>query len=271
MSAKSSKGKNKTNNKNSLAIAVYFGIGVGLIILISIIFKGIDLIRESKFDTRHRLSVAIVGGRGTHVLSISPSEGTMFRLDVDGLMDEAKLRELSIPIDAYIKINEDYKMEDIDPKSEFSKVLLKMGKIKTDLSFVDLIRLAIYSGGINSDKVDEKSVKSENIAEVDDIASVYFKDPKIFSEKINIEITNTTNVSGLGNKLAKYITNLGGIVILVNSSTKTIEKSKIIFRDESNTVKRLSKVLGIPLEKGEGSDLADVIIVIGEDKKNLFN
>lgn len=262
--------KNKKKSKNSLVIAVYFGIAVGLIILISLIFKGIDLFRDSKFDTKHRLSVAIVGGDGTQVLSINPSDRTMFRLDVKGLKDESKLRQLSVPIDAYIKVSPDYKIDDVSPKSEFSKILFKLGKIKTDLSFIDLIRLTVYSGGINSDKIDEQKVKVGDIARIDDISSMFFKDPEISSEKVNIEITNTTDISGLGNKLAKYIANLGGVVILVNSSSKAVEKSKIIYRDESDTVKRLSKILDIPLEKGQGSDLADVIIILGEDKKGLF-
>lgn len=261
----------RKKSKNNLTIAVFFGMGVGLIILTSLILKGIDLFRDSKFDTRHRLSVAIIRVDGTHVLSISPSEGTMFRLDVKGLTDEDKLKDLSVPIDAYIKVSPDYKIEDTAPKSEFSKLLFKLGKIKTDLSFIDLVRLTIYSGSINSDKIDERKVNTGDIAKIDDISSAFFKDPKISSEKVNIQITNTTEVTGLGNKLAKYIANLGGTVILVNSSSKATEISKIIYRQESDTVKRLSKILGIPFEKGRGSDLADVIIVIGEDKKgSLF-
>lgn len=257
-------------NKNSLTMAVYFGIGVGLIILISLIIKGIDLFRDSKFDTKHRLSVAIVGEAYTQVLSISPSEGTMFRMDVKGMVDVDKLKSLSVPIDAYVRVSPDYKIEDLNIKSEFSKILLKLGKIKTDLSFVDLIRLSIYSGGVNSEKTDEEEVKATEISRINDISSNFFKDPRITSEKVNIQITNTTEIAGLGNKLARYITNLGGVVILVNSSPNSVENSKIICSQESDTVKRLSKTLGIPYEKGQGSDLADVIIILGEDKKDLF-
>lgn len=261
--------KSKKKNKNNIAFALYFGIAVGIIIVISIIFKGIDLLRESKFDSNFRLSVALIGDSSSQILSVSPKDGTIFRLNIKGHTTETKLKELALPVDSYVVLGDDQRILDVSPKSEFSKFLFNRN-IKSHLTIADLIRLSIFSGGVNSEKIQEEDVNAGDESKINDIVSNFFKDPTISNEKVSIQITNSTETAGLGNKLAKMISDLGGSVVLVNSSSEKSQKSKIVAQEKSETVNRLSKILGIPYEKGKASALSDVIIILGEDKAELF-
>ena len=93
----------KSNKENkSLGLAIFFGIGVFAIIIISLIFKGIDLFRNSKFDGKHRFTVAILTAKESQILSVSPQDGIMPRLDIEGNYNLSQLRGLSIPVDSYL-------------------------------------------------------------------------------------------------------------------------------------------------------------------------
>lgn len=261
--------KSKKKNKNSMAIAVYFGIAVLIIIVISLIFKGVDLLKESKFDSNYRLTVAVLGDESSHIISVSPKDGTIFRLNLKGHITEGRLRELALPIDGFVALGDDQKILGVSPRSEFSKFIFNRN-IKTNLTIADLLRLSIFSGGVDTEKTQEEEAGVGDESKINDIASNFLKDPTISTEKISIQITNSTSASGLGNKLAKYIGDLGGVVVLVNSSSEKVSKSKIVAEEKSETVKRLSKILNIPYEKGQGNAISDVIILLGDDKKDLF-
>ena len=73
----------------------------------------------------------------------------------------------------------------------------------------------------------------------------------------------------MGNKIARLIGNLGGNVILVDSSKETESKSKIVYKNDSYTVRKISKILGVPAEKKEMNSISDVIVIIGKDKEGF--
>ncbi len=257
------------NKSKSLGLAAYFGIVVVAIIIISLVFKGIDLVRQSKFDGKHQLSVALISQNNSQIISINPEGRSVSRVDIEGASDLSSLKRIFIPIDAYVQ-SQNFDTNTLETKTEFLKIFLSPRKNHTDLTFIDLLALSFYSFGIKEENVEEETVSIGESAKLDQISSSFFKDPEIVSEKISIQVTNTTQAPGLGNKVAKYISNLGGVVVLVNNSHETEKESKIIFESESYTVKKLSKAFGIPRQKGEGSALADVIIVIGQDKADIF-
>ena len=63
---------------------------------------------------------------------------------------------------------------------------------------------------------------------------------------------------------------MGGIVVLVNTSSKEQKISKILFTDDSYTVDKLSKRLNIPKEKNKDVSISDIVIIVGEDRSSLF-
>lgn len=259
--------KRKKEN-NNLKLAVSFGFLVFFIILISLVFKTFDLIKKSKFDGNNRFTVAILGEKSAELVSVSPKEGSLTNLHVEGVSDFSDLEKFWLPIDATAKISSPLPS---NPKSYFTKLLFYLGKEETNLTVIDLVRLSFYSAGVEDKKIFQESVMLANEKEISRLSSSLFVDPQVLNEKVSIVITNSTDVSGLGNKLAKYIGNMGGNVILINSSQNTDNNSKIFYKRQSYTQRKISKILGVESEKKETGFISDLIIIIGEDKKDLIN
>lgn len=259
------KAKKKEKNK-SLSLGFYFGFFVLLIIVISLIFKMFDVARKSKFDGNNRFTVAIMYKDSSDIVSISPREGTLTRLSVEGATNPKTLRNLSIPIDSYIKAQSQFSQS---PKLIFAKMLINKKNLETDLNVLDLLKLSIRSLGIDEQRIREESSSMKKAEPLLVLISGLFTDETISTEKINIQITNATQVSGLGNKIAKYLTNMGGSVVLVSSSKEIEGESKIIYKGKSYTVRKISQIMDLPLEKKEMNSITDIIIIIGRDKEEF--
>lgn len=256
--------KKKEGSKN-LHLGFYFGLLVLFIIIVSVVFKIFDTIQKSKFDGDNFFTVAVISGKDSNVISVSPKDGSLKKIKIGGISREEDLRDLGIPYDSIAKSENEVSAS---PKSYFSKILFHKDGLSSNLTIIDLVRLAFYSQKTDGAKVQEESVSGNNSAGLDLISSQWFIDPAIEEEKVNIEITNTTSTSGLGNKFAREITNMGGNVVLVNSSQEPVSDSKIYYKEDSYTVRKLSKLLEIEAEKKETNSISDIIIEIGKDKEN---
>jgi len=131
-----------------------------------------------------------------------------------------------------------------------------------------LARLFLFSQRVDGAKVYEESTSKDGELEFSTSSPEWFLDPQIEKEDLSIEITNSTTTSGLGNKIAKIITNMGGKVVLVSSSQDELTKSIIYYNEDSYTVRKLSKLLNIPIEKKELNSISDIVIKIGEDRSD---
>lgn len=259
------KSKKKEKSKN-LHLALYFGFLIVLIIAISVLFKSFDVIRKSQFDGKHRFTVMLLSDNGGDVVSVSPTEGSLTRLHLDPAIKTDSFGTLLVPIDGYVKTDSKFFAS---VKNFFPKTLLKKGRLQTNLTVIDLIRLSIYSLGVNKEKIIEEKMSVNDFKKLSFLSSTLFVDPTVSHEKLSIQITNATEVNGLGNKLAAYITNMGGNVVLVNSSRDMQETSGVIYKRDSYTVKKLMKILDIPGQKKESDSISDVVIVIGKDKEDF--
>jgi len=259
------KTKKKEGSKN-LHLGFYFGLVVFFIIFVSVIFKIFDTVKRSEFDGDNYFTVAVVSGKDTHIISASPKESTLKRLTVKGLNTPKALNTAGVPYDSLAKANENLS---ISSKSYFTKIIFHKNGFKSNLTIIDLLRLALFSQKTDGSKVNEEEIAYSDQAQLSVLALKWFQDPQILEDDLNIEITNTTQISGLGNRMANGITNMGGNVVLVNSSATPLKKSKIYYKKDSYTLKKLSKVLDIPIEKKETSALSDIVVVIGEDKEDF--
>lgn len=259
-----SKKKNKSKSTN---LALYFILLIVSIFLISVIFKVFDTLGKSKFDGKNRFTVAVLSTNYSDFISVSPIDGTITKLRIKNQLNSSDIFNLSIPTDSIIMSRSDL---DVKTHSFFLELMFKKNKAKTDLTIIDLLRLSVFSNGVNKEKTLEKTLSVKNDRDLELFSSTLFTDTSISKEKKNIQITNATNVSGLGNKLAKYITNMGGIVVLVNTSSKEEKNSKILFTHESYTVNKLSKKLNIPKEKNKGASISDIVIIVGKDRSTIL-
>ena len=256
--------KAKKENIKSINLALYFGLLVLLIIIISISFKTIDIIRKSEFDSKNRFTVAVLNGKNLDLISVDPSIGQQTGIRVENAKSLDSIDEFSIPVDVFVESDSDFSSES---KSVFLKMLLNKRELKSSLNVLDLLKLSIYSFGVDGEKFSYQNIRFGDEAKLNSLSSSEFIDETISQDKVNIQVTNSTEVGGLGNKIAKTITNLGGNVVLVNSSKDKVGDSVIYYKEKTYTVEKLSKVLDIKIEKNETNSIADIIIVLGEDQE----
>jgi hypothetical protein len=96
-------------------------------------------------------------------------------------------------------------------------------------------------------------------------------DTDIASESVSIQIINATNISGVGQRLGKVLTNMGANVVDV-SSAQTMQKKTTIayYGEQSYTLGRLQKILAVKATKLTRQPIANIVITIGTDKNNTI-
>ena len=136
-----------------------------------------------------------------------------------------------------------------------------------------LFRLFLFSRGINSSSVYERELSTGLTNDQEStVLSLTFTDPTIYQENKSIQIVNASNAYGLGTRLATFISNIGGNVILVSTANDVSEHSKILYANGvSYTVKKLGNYLNFPIEASNETGVSDVIIIIGIDKIKKLN
>jgi len=249
-------------------VAVIFFAFLILIVGISLIFKIIIVIRNSQFDDARRFTLSITNGRNLEIMSLSPSSKniTVFKFS-DSISSSQAGRLLEIPIDGFIVSNSIDLNQKINPL--FMNLLFNCNKIKTNFTVIDLLRLAVFTKTISEGAISTVVVRDTSGLVADNVVGNLVNDDLIEKNNQTIQIINGTDVAGLGSRLAKLITNMGGNVILVTSKESLIKKSAITYLGEKTyTVERLRKVLDYETTKEPGNSMADITIIIGEDKVN---
>lgn len=237
----------------NLQFAAFFFILVGAIIFLSLVLRAFFLLKESKFDGSSHFSLEVKNNK-TQFLSFSPQNSTIGILTFQNIP-----APFEIPKDARITTN-----IEINSKSLKSSLFKMMFEFQThkEVNIVDLFRLLLFSETVKDSSISEKLISDK--AEINSIISKYFQDPKIVDEKLSIEIINTTDIYGLGNKFANLIANMGGNVVLV-STGDTKKESTIEYNVDSYTADKIAKILKFRKVKKESmvKSLADITVIIG--------
>lgn len=248
--------------KSSLRAGILFLSALIFLILISLIFKGIDVIRRSNFDGKNAYAFSVDQKDGVSVIHISPYDSTaaFVRILPNEINKDNLSEELAVPISSYIK-SEDYLGN--NPKDIILKVLFSYGRTDTDLTIIDLVRLSMLVPSnlkkttINIDW-DGKTI--------DSTIKNFFRDPRIEEEKVSIEIVNSTGEQGIATRMGRLITNMGGNVVLLKNSEKNEKHSSVsYFGEDGYTVKKISKYFDIEKRKNLEKGISDIVITIGED------
>ncbi|MFH1833269.1 MAG: LytR C-terminal domain-containing protein [Candidatus Levyibacteriota bacterium] len=260
---------------NNLRIAFIFCLLVGIIVGISVLFKVALIIKNSDFDGKSDFNVIFGQNKKISVISFSPASSSIHILDIEGESISLSTigRRFKIPIDGFVKIQSNEKMEDEGFDSLFKSALL--GRADTKLTAIDIARLWLFSKTVSKSLVTNKNfLNTSEISdeEIDEISSSLFNDEVVAREKISIAIINGTNVLGFGNRLARLISNIGGNVVSV-SSKEFLENSEITYTknaSSTNTLKRLNQILGFRKSESEKAEIADITIRIGKDSIDLI-
>lgn len=260
------KRKKRNSEQRSIRLAFLFFIFVVVFIVISLVFRLGILIANSKFDSANRFTVKVVSGKDIMILSFAPRSQSIHKLEISRVPKRLNINKfLAIPIDGTIEVSFDTKERKM---SELMKsFLLNYGSLKTDINIIDILRLYLFEDTVPKHYVLEEMISTSlSSREIDKIIARLFKDEVIGRENAIIEVVNTTNVVGLGARLARLVSNMGGNVGIVKSSDKTKKKSTISYFGKKNyTVEKLEKILGYSTNQMTTKTIADIVILIGMD------
>jgi len=250
-------------------IAIAFFAFLALLIIISLIFKLTVVLRNGQFDSSRPFVFSITNGKNVEVVSLSPNPKRIAIFKFDSSISPAETgRALEIPIDGNISSNW------LDLNWKINSLLLKSATgyndLKTNLTIVDLLRIIMFAKSTPESSISIIVVTDKNEEILNQNISYLMNDISIVKDDQTIQIINATTVSGLGNKLARLITNIGGNVIIVATETSRKKRSKILYFDKKTyTVERLQRILGYETTEHTGNRMADIVIIIGEDNVDL--
>ena len=132
----------------------------------------------------------------------------------------------------------------------------------------------MYSFSKNLEFKDFKKYQISNFESLDSSLRENHLDSVIGKEGLSISIINATGVAGLARERGRFLSNYGGRVVdLANSSEKS-ETSKVIFKSQSDSVKKIADLLDITTLT-PASEVgytypeiikSDIVVVLGLDK-----
>lgn len=262
--------KKKTDSLRNTRIAIVFFVFLVFFVSLSLVFKMVLVIRAGQFDSSKRFNLTISDNKNIEMVSFGPAEKTIAIFKLNKNIGSYKAGQfLKVPIDGFMIS----KSLDLNQRTDsiFLKAMLNYKTLQTNLTIIDLFNLLMFSKSIAISSVNARSISTDlTPLESDRIIGRLVSDELIEKDNQTIQIINGTDVIGLGNRLARLVTNMGGDVIIVATSDKPQKKSTIMHIDQKTyTVARLQKVLGYPVVKQTDKAISDITIIIGEDKVSL--
>ncbi len=166
-------------------------------------------------------------------------------------------RLLAIPIDAVVFPPDSAKYEDTEQLlTSFRKNVIPdfmyLTKIDSDLTKWEALELYYHISKVRSDKIDslnfERSAITEskllpdssrvlgiNTVRLDLFIREKLSDPAIISENIPVAVFNATDKPGLAQDIARFVTNIGGNVIIVQNMENKQQKSTVTLTPQQTT------------------------------------
>jgi hypothetical protein len=125
--------------------------------------------------------------------------------------------------------------------------------------------------GYKEADIDQTQIIKTDFNKLDTYIKRTFQSSAMQEEKANITIENGTQITGLGSKVSRLITNMGGIVVSVGNSEKEYSKTEVVINDkkwiDSETVSRIKKAIPeVQISSNIKSDnRTDVLLILGND------
>jgi len=186
-----------------------------LFFLVSFVWKLVVFLQKSSFDGNHQFNLSI-RGKTAGMISFNPDQQSV------AIMSFAKKPQQ--PIDVLLEIPSDAVVAE-EPTDDIKSMLLNTAFHHTGtLSPVDSIKLWWFVQMLPKDRitaarpVDAEHVTTPTILKL-------FQDKSLYMEGKSITVVNAAGVSGLGNRLARLLTNIGANVIMVSTADSDVEQS----------------------------------------------
>jgi hypothetical protein len=256
--------------KSSLRTLVLFCVVVGAVLILSVCYRIFLLVKNSKFDGASGFIVAMVQDdrKKANLFVFDPAGERVATVHVIDQEAHTHLQQvLAVPVDAVIT-RKNVSDQAVFPLA-FASYRLYDPKEHTDLSILDAVRLWwLFRSIPERDRTEGIVTLPEQAEDLDAALGSLFLDTKLEDEKRTIAIVNGTGISGLGSRLERLLSRIGGSVISITTAHQTVPHSRILYYGErSYTVERLSRILSYPVVEESGSNVSDIVIEIGNDEQ----
>lgn len=261
------------NTNKSLKTFYLYAVIVFLFIGVSLVVKGFYIVQQSKFDPAHHFTLAITQHNNVkEILSFQPQTPAVSVLAIqDNAIPYSLLaKKFGIVTDGYIQADDTMQLG-TDISIFLWSSIVHTASWQSNVTLIDKIRLLFLARSITTNnKIVEQISLATQSSDANTTIMNSLTDQDIATENISIQIINATNVSGLGQRLARVLTNLGANVIDIATAQKTQEKTTIAYYgSDSYTLNRIHRLLGnVPVYKLSRRTIAAMVITIGNDKKD---
>jgi len=141
----------------------------------------------------------------------------------------------------------------------------------TDMTVFDLTNYPVFVETIQADGTTVKKIDTEKLTL---LLGTHAEDAEIRKENLRIALSNTTESSGLAQKLARILEEAGFHVITL-SNEENVRPTRCVIRSkqelkESYTVKTLQWLYGCVFEEANEELSSDVHFIIGSDFEKRF-
>jgi len=256
----------------SLKTFYLYTIIVFIVIGISLSVKAFFIMQQSKVDPAHNFTLVVLKHqRVKEIISFHPQTPSLSILVVrDNAIAYTMLAKVyGIVSDGYIQIDDGMPLG-TDVTTSLWASFLHTSIWQSDLTVFDKMRLLLFVKSVTSNNKTIKEITLTNQGpDFNTIIANTLTDQDISNENISIQIINATAIAGFGQRLGKELTNMGANVVDVSSAQNTQVKTTIAYYgNDSYTLKRIQKLLGVQVIKLSRQSIADIVITIGEDKRN---
>lgn len=248
--------KQSPKSGESIAWAIAFLGLLAAIIIASFIWKLVLFLEKSSFDGSHQFILAAIGQKG-QLIAFNPDEQSIQVVDFVPTSSENPQKRFALPVDGVIKENNDGVRQ---------LLFAALMHHDTTLSPVDVIKLLLFTSTLPKDSVSTEMLPGDDQQAVLRIPRL-FQDKSLYAEGRSITIVNATDVSGLGTRLAKLLTDIGANVIMVTTADSPQDHSSLIYSGETSyTLSRLEKILHLTAHAASAQPaISDITITIGTD------
>ncbi len=275
--------KKNQHPKKTVRFALLFFAFIFLVVVGSFIIKGVGVVQASLFDGQHRFTILLKSEKEPQnvLLSFSPNDMTasVLRIYEKQVLSPQELGVFfGIPIDAVVSFGNNYSLQENDISTLFQYIVFRQDNVKTNMTFLDAVRLWMFVDKIPAHKFYEKkyifssnSINDQDAGELDTLVLSLFADSAVIEEKKSVHIINSSGVSGLGNRIARIVTNMGGNVVAVSTGDSVLPVSEIIYSDQkSYTLEKLQRIFRSKAVNTQKQVISDIVVIVGKDKSPLF-
>lgn len=257
--------------ERSLKMVILYATIVAILVFASLAYKAFLIVQRSKFDGQHQFTFAIAkDNKVAEIVSINPSTAylSILRLKNASVPLSSIGAALRLAVDAKINTTANIPTDDI--ATTMQSLLFRDTLVDKSMTVYDLARLTLIARNTpaGNKKIKEITLPM-NQKRLDDIIVLLFTDNTIASENVGIQIVNASDISGLGARLAKVLTNMGANVIDITTAHEVVAHSNIqYYGKETYTLQKLQRILQYPVKKLKKETIGDIVITIGKDNND---